>query len=162
MVVAMALVTLAMLLSSCTVPTDGFAGVKLDEHGNALGVLRTCKHPLDGATLWSDESRGSDNPHAVVVGRWEFSDSTVTQALTWPLGATSAAGVTAERPPEAMPPERTFTLRGWTTDSSWSVVYVRFTLSDLEHLSVGKILVREPGTEPRVVSEPEFDALICD
>jgi hypothetical protein len=61
-----------------------------------------------------------------------------------------------------MPPERTFTLRGWTTDSSWSVVYVRFTLSDLEQLSVGKILVREPGAEPRVVSEPEFDALICD
>ncbi len=69
----MALATLAMLLSSCTVPRDGFAGVTLDENGNALGVLRTCKHPLDGATLWSDESGGSDNPHAAVVGRWESS-----------------------------------------------------------------------------------------
>ncbi|WP_319463597.1 hypothetical protein [Micromonospora sp. RTP1Z1] len=159
---ALMLLTSGMLLSSCTVPVDGLAGVTVDEKGNPIGVVRTCEHPLDGATLyWPDDPRGSDGQPAE-LGQWEFTGSTVTHSLAWPLGAASAADVKGKQTPQAMLPGRTFSLYGWTTDNSWSAANVDFTLTDLEGLPVGKILVLDSGTRLRVVSEPEFDALVCE
>jgi hypothetical protein len=150
------------LLTSCTVPVDGYAGITVDSNGAAQALIQTCKHPVDGATIyWGDDPKGSDSRDAE-IGEWKFSRSTVGQPITWTVGADRAEDVQATVPIKGMVPRRVYSLYGWTKDNSWSTVSVDFTLTDLKALKPRRVLVLDSESNPREVSAQQFSDLACD
>ncbi|MGN6612704.1 MAG: hypothetical protein ACTHLJ_13105 [Angustibacter sp.] len=150
------------LLASCTAPVDGYTGVTVDPDGALHAVVQTCRHPLDGATLyWGDDPKGSDSDHAL-MGRWEFSGSTVGRPVSWSVNDEEGSGVRATAPRRPLAPGRTYSLYGWTHDGSWSTLSVGFTLKDLASLQPGRVLGLDAGDDPREVSLQQFSQLACD
>jgi hypothetical protein len=150
------------LLSSCGPPLDGYAGVTVDSNGQAQALIQTCKHSMDGATIyWSEDPKGGDSDHAL-IGEWEFSRSAVGRPITWPVDADRAEGVRASVPIKTLVPGRTYSLYGWTKDNSWSSGSVDFTLIDLKTLKPGQVLILYTGVQPRVVSIQRFSDVTCD
>lgn len=150
------------LLSSCTVPVDGYAGITVDSNGAAQALIQTCKHSVDGATIyWGDDPKGSDSRDAE-IGNWKFSRSTVGRPITWTVGADLAEDVQATVPIKALVPRRIYSLYGWTKDNSWSTVSVDFTLKELKALKPGRVLVFDSESQPREVSAQQFSNLACD
>jgi hypothetical protein len=149
------------LLSACTVEADGFAGVTVDSHGVITAVVQTCRHSVDGATLyWSDGPEGPDG-RDTVMGEWAFSRSTAGQYVSWPLDAPHAEGVRATAPLKPLAEGRTYSLYGWTHDNSWSTANVEFTLENLRSLPAGHVLVLDAGEQSRELSLQEFSDLPC-
>jgi hypothetical protein len=150
------------LLSSCTVESDGYAGVTVDSNGHVQALIQTCKHSMDGATIyWGEDPKGGDSPDAQ-IGQWEFTRSTVGQPVTWPVDADRALDVRATGPIKAMAPGRTYALYGGTKDNSWSAAHVSFTLNDLKALKPGQVLILYTGAPTRVVSLQQFSDVQCD
>ena len=149
------------LLSSCTVPADGYAGVTVDSNGVVRALVQTCKHSVDGAILyWVDDPEGSDSRDAE-IGSWRFSRSTVARPLSWPVDADRSEDVQPTVGVKTMARGRTYSLYGWTNDNSWSTDSVDFTLDDLKALLPGRVLVLYPGAQPREVSVEQFSDLAC-
>lgn len=149
------------LLSSCTVPVDGSAGVTVDSGGVVRALVETCTHSVDGATLyWGDDPQGSDSRDAR-IGRWKFSRSTAGRSLSWPVDAEHSEDVQATVSIKTMAPGRTYSLYGWTNDDSWSTDSVDFTLNDVRALRPGRVLIGYAGAQPRDVSLKQFSVHVC-
>ncbi|WP_367325126.1 hypothetical protein [Streptomyces sp. HUAS ZL42] len=121
-------------LTGCTVPTAGATGIAVTEDGKPFGMLMVCHGHIDGATLYT-ETTGDESE---TVARWSHARP-LTEFVTWPL-ATGGDGWSVGHPmPKALEQRRSYTLYGWTEDSSWSTGDVSFTLADLAKLSPGQV-----------------------
>ena len=149
-------------LTSCTVPSDGHTGITVDAEGDPVAVLQTCKHAVDGATLYVSSKSGTGSQS---LGDWDFDVTTVGTALRWPLMASEAPGVRATRTVAQLEPGVEYHLYGWTYDNDWSTGHVTFTMEDLERLQQGRILVYGGNDkDPRgndEVSVADFQASVC-
>jgi hypothetical protein len=155
------LVGVSLTASSCTVDADGYAGVMVDPQGVVRAVVQSCKHSVDGASLyWGDDPRGADSDHAE-MGTWKFARSTVGAPLTWPLNAARAPAVRATTRVKKLARGRTYTLYGWTEDNSWSTGNVEISLTEVETLRPGRVLLLDAETPPREVSQRRFAELVC-
>lgn len=139
------------LLSGCTVPVVGMAGVGLDANGELVGYLSVCEDHIDGATLYLDSS----NPErSVDAGIWEAL-APVTRSARWSMTDPSD-GWTALTRLTVLQPGREYTLYGWTNDNSAATTSVTFTLEEVQDLARAAsstspgIVTRRPdgGTTP--------------
>ncbi|MFI9123310.1 hypothetical protein ACIGW0_28645 [Streptomyces bikiniensis] len=146
----------ALLLSGCTVPIAGVAGVTVGEDGSPVGVIAMCKEHVDGATLHTD----AEDPEAQKdMGAWNH-DAPITGLTTWPLSS-PGDGWTVAKPFGRLVPGQAYRLYGWTEDDSWSTAAVSFTTKDLEKLTPGQVWY-EPGDEGRTVPLDDFRTKACE
>ncbi|MFF6832906.1 hypothetical protein ACFY84_13685 [Streptomyces sp. NPDC012438] len=132
--VAIAAVGAAPLLSGCTVPVAGVAGVTVGKDGSPVGVIAMCEEHVDGATLHTDaEDPGAQED----AGVWKH-DGPITGLTTWPL-ASPGDGWTAEKPFGRLAPGQAYRMYAWTEDDSWSTSGVSFTTEDLAALTPGQV-----------------------
>ncbi len=131
---AAVVIALAWLLTGCTVPVAGNAGVSVTADGRLLGVLAVCHDHIDGVTLYTDD--GSEQGRT--VGEWVRGEP-ATGLVTWPL-AGSGSGWSVEQPmATALESKRSYSLYGWTRDNSWSTADVTFTLAHLAAMKPGEV-----------------------
>ncbi|MFF5391146.1 MULTISPECIES: hypothetical protein [unclassified Streptomyces] len=131
---AAAAVGAAPLLSGCTVPVAGVAGVTVGKDGSPVGVIAMCEEHVDGATLHTDaEDPGAQED----AGVWKH-DGPITGLTTWPL-ASPGDGWTAEKPFGRLAPGQAYRMYAWTEDDSWSTSGVSFTTEDLAALTPGQV-----------------------
>ncbi|WP_329281289.1 hypothetical protein [Streptomyces sp. NBC_00691] len=147
----------ATVLSGCTVPLAGLAGVTVAADGSPVGVIVMCHDHVDGATLHPDGGDTSGTPEN--EGYWRH-DAPVTGFTSWSLTA-PADGWTAEETPGRLVPGQRYALYGWTEDSSWAAARVSFTTADLEALVPGRVRY-ERGDEIRTVTTDEFREKACE
>ncbi|MGW3386917.1 hypothetical protein [Streptomyces cinereoruber] len=146
----------ALLLSGCTVPVAGVAGVTVGKDGTPVGVIAMCKEHVDGATLYAD----AEGPEAQKdMGSWSRG-TPLTGLTTWPLSS-PGAGWTAEKPLGRLAPGQVYVMYGWTEDNSWSTSSVSFTTKDLESLTVGQVHYRS-GDMAGTASLEDFRDKACD
>ncbi|MFJ3504421.1 MULTISPECIES: hypothetical protein [unclassified Streptomyces] len=132
--VATAAVGAVSLLSGCTVPIAGVAGVTVGRDGTPVGVIAMCEEHVDGATLYAD----AEDPEAQKdLGVWRHG-APLTGLITWSL-ASPGDGWTVEKPFGRLAPGQVYRLYGWTEDDSWSTSGVSFTTKDLELLTPGQV-----------------------
>jgi hypothetical protein len=120
-------------LTGCTVPVAGVAGITVTEDGRAVGVLMVCHDHIDGAGLYVDHSDDTE-----WVATWSRTPP-ATGFVTWPLATGGGAWTVDDPMPAALEPGRTYTLYGWTDDSSWSTADVSFTPALLAGLEPGQV-----------------------
>lgn len=143
--------------SGCTVPVDAVAGISVTDDGRLVGLMMVCGHQIDGATLYVP---GTDVDRSVKVGSWAAARPLKAGLATWTLDA-PAAGWTVTTPLKPLTAKTTYTLYGWTKDSSWSSSSVSFTLADRVRLTPGT--VRYSGEESSItVPVAEFKARACE
>ncbi|MFC8173815.1 hypothetical protein [Streptomyces sp. NPDC057325] len=131
---AAAAVGAAPLLSGCTVPVAGVAGVTAGRDGSPVGVIAMCEEHVDGATLHTDaEDPGAQED----AGVWKH-DGPITGLTTWTL-ASPGDGWTAEKPFGRLAPGQAYRMYAWTEDDSWSTSGVSFTTEDLAALTPGQV-----------------------
>ncbi|MFE5730349.1 hypothetical protein ACFQ7A_05465 [Streptomyces sp. NPDC056528] len=122
------------LLSGCTVPVAGVAGVTVGKDGTPVGVIAVCEEHVDGATLHVD----AEDPAAQRdMGTWNH-NGPVTGLVTWPM-VSPGDGWTVEKPFGRLVPGQAYAMYGWTEDDSWAAVHVSFTTKDLEALTPGQV-----------------------
>ncbi|MFE5830842.1 hypothetical protein ACFQ8W_11425 [Streptomyces sp. NPDC056508] len=132
--VATAAVGAVSLLSGCTVPIAGVAGVTVGRDGSPVGVIAMCREHVDGATLYAD----AEDPEAQKdLGVWRHG-APITGLITWPL-ASPGDGWTVEKPFGRLASGQVYRLYGWTEDDSWSTSGVSFTTKGLELLTPGQV-----------------------
>lgn len=148
--------------SGCTVPVDAVAGISVTGDGHLLGVMMVCGHQIDGATLYVDST---DVDNEVTVGSWAADRPLTAGLATWTLDAPSA-GWTPTRSLEPLTAKTTYTLYGWTKDSSWSSSSVSFTLTDPDRLTPGTVRYDDVSGNGDVsaitVPIAEFKARACE
>lgn len=139
------------LLSGCTVPVVGMAGVGLDANGEVVGYLSVCEDHIDGATLYLDFS---DPERSVDAGTWE-APAPVTRSARWSID-------------RGLQPGREYTLYGWTNDNSAATTSVTFTLEELQDLEPGRVLYYSGHSDGRTgrgdnasATESDFVDVAC-
>ena len=159
----------ALVLAGCGVPLDGAVGVGRDTEGNLRVNLRTCSHPMDGATLyWPDDPNGADSNNEVFA-EWTIGPQPDPLRADWPLlGASDVGGVEAERRLDELPrPPKNMGIYAGTNNNSFSASgpYL-FTAADLKRLRPGQVLVdnntgKESDPPVKIVSIDAFNTLDC-
>ncbi|MEE4545783.1 hypothetical protein V2S66_27915 [Streptomyces sp. V4-01] len=128
------------LTTGCTVPVGAVTGITVTPDGSPVGVIRTCGHAIDGATLYvsaDDPAKETEN------GKWT-SRVPLSGLTTWPLAA-AGPGWTTRRPLTPLAEHTVYTLYGWTSDNSSSAAAVDFTPADLRALSPAQVRYDAPG-----------------
>lgn len=150
-------------------PPDGEVGVGRDTKGNLQVYLRTCNHPMDGATLyWPDDPNGADSNNEVFA-EWTIGTQPDPLRVEWPLlGTTAQSGISAERPLGEVPtPPKNMSIYAWTSSNTYSAGGpYQFTAADLNKLRPGQVLVdnntgRESDPPVKAISLDAFNALDC-
>lgn len=156
----------ALLPAGCTVPAGALAGVGVDRDGNLLGYLHVCRDHIDGATLYYDTGSTELAASTTDAGAWKAS-APITETATWSLSRPNN-GWTTLAPLQELPPDREYTLYGWSTDNSWSAGGVTFTVAEVARLKPGQILHwsgRSGGRPERDLNEvsslADFEARAC-
>jgi hypothetical protein len=131
-------------LTACTVPPDGRVGIAVSEAGQPEAVLVSCKHQMNGASLyWYDDP----NPTSPVLAKWTL-PSGYTSPLQWSLVSPKPDEVTVVSGPAALMPGTVYSIYGWTGDHSYSAPGVQFTLEDIADLRPGEVLTWDPSPPP--------------
>ncbi len=163
------LVGVALAVTGCGVPDDGWVGVGRDEDGNLRVYLRTCHHPMDGASLsWPDDPNGA-NFHEEVFAEWTIGPQPDPLRADWPLlGSAPASRVVADRPLTKVPgPPKNMYIFAGTNDNTFSASGpFLFTAADLKKLRPGQVLVdnntgRESDPPNKTITLSQFDAIDC-
>lgn len=163
------LLGVAFGLAGCGVPTDGWVGVGRDSQGVLRVYVRTCHHPMDGASLsWPDDPNGA-NSGEEVFAEWSIGPQPDPLRPNWPLlGAAANSGVAATRPLLKVPgpPKNMYIFAGTNDDSFSASGPYLFTASDLKALRSGQVLVEnntgnEADSPNKVIRLADFDALDC-
>ena len=147
---------LATTLSSCTVPTAGFAAIGVDEDGGLIGLIQMCDHHVDGATLYRSDGPPNDRSRRPILGRWESGDA-VTDFARWSL-ASPSDGWTASTGYEDPHAGAEYAIYGWTHDNSWSAQHAHFTLAQVNTLQPGQVLYKSG----LITTEAYFRQHACD
>jgi hypothetical protein len=142
------------LLSGCTPPVVGVAGVGVDADGELVGYLVVCEQYIDGATLY-DTGGFNGGP---TLGKWE-SKQPITDFVSWSL-SNPDDGWTVEKALESLSDSRSYAIYGWRNDNEGTATHVSFRLSDLDRLQPGEVLYNQ-GDRLLTVSEAEFQADAC-
>lgn len=151
-----------LLLTGCTVPQAGLAGVGIDSDHNLVGYLHICHDHIDGATLFYDVGSTEETSHTVDAGAWQAA-SPVAGTVTWSLSE-PGDGWTVITPLEDLVPEREYSLIGWSADNSWSAGAVTFTIAEVERLKPGQVLhwsAQDNGEFNEISSLSEFESHAC-
>jgi hypothetical protein len=166
--VVLAVLASAFVLTACGPPSAGTMGVTVDASGRPVGVLEVCEGHVDGVRLYETPVGDADqSTPAQVVGDWVVSPA-VTSSSRLDLGRPTGAW-RAETPLAALEQGRSYTLYGWTNDSSWSAGGVEFSREDLELLRPGQVRYdaglhadeENPEDTTATVSAGEFRARAC-
>ena len=128
------------LLSSCTVPVAGLAGIGVDAEGNLVGYLRVCHGRLDGATLYHDDPERGEFSASIDVGSWRVQPG-VDRASEWSLTDPSGGWSASKSLEPPLSRGHLYTLYGWTLDNTLSAGGVSFTLDDVTEIVRGEIAV---------------------
>lgn len=146
-VVPVAVAAAAVLVTAgCTVPQVGDVGIGVDDKGDPVGYLQVCQDHIDGTTIYIDDAH--------TYGSWTASPA-VTGPSTWSLKDPSGVWK-AEDPLHKLKPRTTYTMYGWTTDSSSSAAAVDFTIEQLAAMKPGQV-----WTGAEVVTEDKFRQTAC-
>ena len=120
-----------LLVSACGPDIDGVVGVAR-QGGALVGVVVTCDHPAQGASLFQTSGADPDVGEATGAGTWTFRDEDSTVALvTFPLGTPL--------------PKGRLVLRAWGDKGDRSTRAVHFTREQARSLADGRVLVTRGG-----------------
>lgn len=162
-------VALTALTAGCGVPDDGWIAVGRANDGSFRVYLRTCTHPVDGATLyWPDDPNG-DNSNEEVFADWTIAATADgPTAIDWPLLGAAGGTVTAQRALRAVPqPPKNLALYAWTRDNTTSADGpFQVGASDLDRLKPGQLLVpNDTGSDDdppnKAITREAFSQLDC-
>lgn len=135
------LVTLCAIavLSGCTVPVVGSAGIGVDQEGRPVGHLAVCDKHIDGATLYYEDTVAtSAEDRTVDAGTWT-ANSPITSFAAWSLNGPHA-GWKATLELAELQADREYTLYGWTHDNSSSTGSVTVSGARLREMTPGQVL----------------------
>lgn len=173
----MVLAGVALVAGACSPESDGLTGVGVDGAGRPVGYLLSCKHRIDGATLyWPADPAGADSQHAT-AGEWTMPSNT-RRVVTWLLDSGApgggvqslhrshiGSGVISSKPAIGLDQSRKYALYGWTHDNSYTAGRVEFSGHDLAGLQPGQVLLDASGDDPphdrKIVSRAQFEHAAC-
>ncbi len=155
-------------VAGCSVPEDGYVGVDRSESGDLTVYVRTCSHPMDGATLyWPDDPTGA-NSNEEFFADWTVHRQSRSLAVSWPLLGPGGSGVYATRQLLSLPPTtKNMAIYAWTERDRYSAHGpYQFTAQDVNGLKDGQILIANrtvdgSGAPNKVVTHTEFERIDC-
>lgn len=159
----------ALGVTGCSVPTDGWVGVGRDTVGKLRVYVRTCHHPMNRANLsWPDDPNGA-NSGEEVFAEWTIGPQPDPLRANWPLlGSAPDTGVVPTRPLTKVPgpPKNMYIFAGTDDDSFSASGPFLFTAADLQKLRRGQVLVenntgRDSDPPNKTITLAAFDALDC-
>ena len=131
----MIMVLAVPVLTSCSVPTGGVAGVTVDATGAVIAVISTCTHPVDGATLYDSSESGDQE----ILTRWQSMEDTNRSVVSLPITGGAGTGIAPVSTYRDLPTTE-LSVYGWTRDNSTSAEHVTFVPGDLAGLGPGQVL----------------------
>ena len=142
----------AFAAAGCTVESRAVAGVGVGADGNPIGFLQVCSEHIDGATVYQ-----TDADH---LGMWTIKPA-ANGFTTWSF-ANGGNGWKVSNPFVRLASGQSYTLYGWTEDSTSSADSVDFTLAELTKMKPGQVRYWSGHSDASGINDLEVTTTVAD